>query len=67
VGVQIYAADVIGAYTAFFAALRWCFRFCVAVCMLLFALLCSVIGLFLSLLRFGVGGSILYMAIFYRA
>jgi hypothetical protein len=40
------------------------FLFGVAVCVLLFVLVCSVMGQFLSLLRFCGVGSILYRAIF---
>ena len=50
--------------------LRHCgrrFRFDIAVCALLFALVCSVMGQILSLLRFVGVGSILYRVIFYRS
>lgn len=64
VGVRIYAADVFGACKAFSGHCGRCFSFGVAFAVLLFVLGCSVIGLFLSLLRFvGVGG-ILYRVIF---
>lgn len=64
VGVRIYSAELFGRCTAFLAALRWCFSFGVAVCVLLFVLVCSVMPLKLSVLRFvGVGG-ILYRVIF---
>ena len=56
VGVRIYAAELFGRCTAFLAALRWCFRFGVAFVALLFVLLCSVMPLKPSVLRFvGVG------------
>ena len=52
----LYAVFVSGRSVAFLAALRWCFSFGVLFCLLLFVLVCSVMGLFLSLLRFvGVG------------
>ena len=60
--VFLYAVFVFGACKAFLGHCGRRFRFCVAVCMLLFVLICSVIGLFLFLWRFvGVGG------VFYRA
>lgn len=59
--VFLYAVFVFGRCVAFLAALRWCFRFGVAVCVLLFVLICSVMGQILSLLRFvGVGSVFIY-------
>ena len=65
--MRIYAAARSEALKRFFAALRGCFSFRVAFVVLLFVLLCSVMGQILSLLRFvGVGG-ILYRVIFNRS
>ena len=63
----LYDGFVFVRSAAFLAALRWCFRFGVAVCVLLFVLIFYVIGQILSLLRFACVGSILYRAEFYRA
>lgn len=62
--VRIYAAARSKALKRFLAALRGCFSFGVAVVVLLFVLVCSVMPIKLSVLRFvGVGG-ILYRVIF---
>ena len=63
--VFLYAVFVFVRCVAFLAALRWCFRFGVAVCVLLFVLICSVMAKILLVLRFVVVGSILYRVIFY--
>ena len=65
--VFLYAVFVFVRSVAFLAALRLCFSFRVAFAVLLFVLGCSVIGLFLSLLRFVGVGSILYRSIFFVA
>ena len=62
--VVLYAVFVFGACKAFSGHCGRCFRFGVADCVLLFVLICSVMPLKLSVLRFvGVGG-ILYRVIF---
>lgn len=59
--VFLYAVFVFGRCVAFLAALRWCFRFGVAVCVLLFVLICSVMPLILLVTAFyGVGGVFVY-------
>ena len=63
----LYAGFVFGRSVAFSGHCGRCFRFGVAVCALLFALVCSVTGQILSLLRFAGVGSILYSVIFYRS
>ena len=66
VGVQIYVVIRSEALKRFLAALCWCFSFCVALCVLLFVFVCSVMPLKLPVLRFvGVGG-ILYRVNFPR-
>ena len=65
--VFLYAVFVFGCSVAFSGHCGRCFRFDIAVCALLFALVCSVTGQILSLLRFASVGSILYSVIFYRA
>ena len=53
----LYAVFVSRRSVAFSGHCGRCFRFGIAVCTLLFALVCSVTGQILSLLRFaGVGG-----------
>lgn len=52
VGVRIYAADVFGACKAFLAHCGQCFVFGFVFVMLLFVLVCSVMPLKLSVLRF---------------
>ena len=63
----LYAGFVFGRSVAFSGHCGRCFRFGVAVCALLFALVSSVTGQILSILRFAGVGSILYRAIFYRS
>ena len=60
----LYAVFVFGRCVAFFGYCGRCFSFGVAVCALLFVLVCSIMGQILLVLRFvGVGG-ILYRVIF---
>ena len=65
--VFLYAVFVFGRSVAFSGHCGRCFRFGVAVCALLFVLVCSVTGQILSLLRFAGVGGILYSVIFYRS
>ena len=60
----LYAVFVFGRSVAFSGHCGRCFRFGIAVCALLFALVRSVTGQILSMLRFVCGGSILYRVIF---
>ena len=65
--VFLYAVFVFGACKAFLGHCGRCFRFGVAVCVLLFVLVCSVMAQILLVLRFVGVGSILYRVIFYQS